>query len=198
MKLKRFLLLTLLLCGCGQTLQQSQILTLPPSQGTSTPLPDRTFAVSNGQVSRLVFTPDAFYNGINPPVTTLSTLSGTLVVNSNTNNQLTLALREGARTLSFGVLNGPNQLVAGQLYAPFFNDVGPGSFLNLEDLSAGRKSWIQIATTTGGLTIVSLSDTAIEVDFSFIGVQKNFHQGSGTALGNFDVSGHLTATLTPL
>jgi len=198
MKLKYFIVLALLVCGCGQTLQQSQTLTLPPEEEEVTPLPDRTFVVSNGQVSSLVFTPDSAYNGTNPPVTLLSSLSGSLVVDSETEDQLTLALTEGARTLSFGVLNGADPLVEGQLYTPFSNDVGPGAFLNLEDLTSGRKSWTQTAATIGGLTIVALSDTALEVDFNFVGIQSNFRQGSGTATGFFDVNGHLTAELTPL
>ena len=198
MKLRKFLILALLLCGCGQTLQQSQTLTFPPEEEEVVELPDRVFVLSNGQVTALTFTPDLNYNGTNPPVTLLSSLSGSVVVDSETNNQVSLALSQDSCTMSFGVLSGSDPLQTGQLYEPFFNDVGPGSFLNLEDLTAGRKSWIQTAATTGGLTIVSLTDSAIEVDFNFVGLQSNFRQGTGNATGGFDVSGHVIADLTQL
>ncbi|MBS2033825.1 hypothetical protein JST97_02505 [bacterium] len=196
--MKYLLLLAFLLCGCGQTLEQSQSLTLPPEEVEATPLPDRTFLASNPQFTALVFKPNADYNGVNPPVTAASSFSGTIVVDSGSNNLVRFALNEGARTLSFGVLAGSDPLVPGQVYSPFFNDLGPGSFLNLEDLTSGRKSWLQNAATGGGLTIVSLSDTQIEIDFNFTNIQPNFRQGSGNALGLFDVSGHLTADLTQI
>ena len=198
MTLRKFLVLALLLCGCGQTLQQSQTLTFAPEEEEVAVLPDRVFVLSNGQVTALTFTPEQNYNGTNPPVTLLSSLSGSVVVDSETNNQISLALSQDARTLSFGVLSGSDPLLTGQLYAPFSNDVGPGSFLNLEDLTSGRKSWIQNAATSGGLTIVSLTDSAIEVDFHFVGLQSNFRQGTGNATGGFDVSGHVIADLTQL
>lgn len=191
-------LLLLLLCGCGQTLQQSQTLTLPAEEEEEVELPDRVFVLSNGQVTALTFTPNQDYNGTNPPVTLLSSVSGSVVVDSETNNQVSMALSQDACTLSFGVLSGSDPLQTGQLYAPFSNDVGPGSFLNLEDLTSGRKSWIQNAATTGGLTIVSLTDSAIEVDFNFVGLQSNFRQGTGNATGGFNVSGHVLGDLTEL
>ena len=49
-------------------------------------------------------------------------------------------------------------------------------------------------TDTGTLTIVSQSDTQVEIDFTYTGVPA---QGGGAA-GTFDLAGHLTADLTQL
>lgn len=153
--MKHFLLCSLLLlCGCGQTLEQSQILTPRPE----TPEPAVTYLVSNPQFSSLVFTPDGTYNG--PVLTTASSLSGSL-----TEQDLAVTLSEGTATLTL-----------------------EGTRLDLED---SGNTW---HTDSGTLTIVSQSDTQVEIDFSYTGVPP---QG-GVAAGNFDLTGHFTADLTPL
>lgn len=183
-----YLLLLLALAGCGQKLEQSQTLTLPPEESEEEAAPpDRTFVVSNGQISSLVFTPDGLYNGTNPPVSTASVVGGSVNVDSADNNNLDLTLSEGSRTLRLGVIRGADPLSTGLLY-----DLGLGAFLNLQDLSVGSRSWGATAVSTGGITIVALDDTSIEVDFNFTSVQPE------TGLGTFDISGHLTADLTPL
>ena len=185
MKITYLLMVLLLLAGCGQKLEQSQLLTLAPEEEESPP--DRTFLISNGSITSLVFTPDGTYNGTNPPVTTGSTVAGSVNVDSLDNNNLDLTLSEGSRTLRLGVATGADPLTTGLLY-----DLGLGAFLNLEDLSIDNRTWSANGPSTGGLTIVNLSDNWIEVDFSFTQVQPELGQG------NFDISGHLTADLTPL
>ncbi|MBX3170720.1 MAG: hypothetical protein KF760_25165 [Candidatus Eremiobacteraeota bacterium] len=188
MKFTYLLLLLLVLAGCGQKLEQSQSLTLPPEESEEEEAPpDRTFVVSNGQISALVFTPDGLYNGTRPPVSTASLVGGSLTIDSEDNNNLDLTLSEGARSLRLGVVTGAEPLATGLLY-----DLGLGAFLNLQDLSVGSRTWGATAVSTGGLTIVTLDDTTIEVDFNFTAVQPD------TGQGTFDVSGHLTAELTPL
>jgi len=185
MKIAYVLLVLLLLAGCGQKLEQSQILTAAPEEESEpeTP-PDRTFVVSNGVITSLVFTPGGTYNGTNPPVTTASVVSGSLNIDSETNNNLDLSLTEGARTLHFGLATGADALVTGQLY-----DFTQGAFVDLLD---DALTWRQTALSSGGLTIVNLSDSSIEVDFNFMQVQPVLGQGT------FDISGHLTADLTGL
>lgn len=188
MKLTYLLLLLLVLAGCGQKLEQSQSLTLPPEEEEEEEAPpDRTFVFSNGQISALVFTPDGLYNGSNPPVSTGSAMGGSLNVDSEDNNNLDLTLTEGDRTLRLGVVSGADPLTTGLLY-----DLGLGAFLNLQDLSAGSLTWGATAVSNGSITIVALDDTSIEVNFNFTAVQPE------TGLGTFDISGHLTADLTPL
>lgn len=185
MRIVYFLLVMLLVAGCGQKLEQSQTLTLPPEEEEAPP--DRTFVISNGVITSLVFTPMGGYNGTNPPVSTGSTVGGSVNVDSEDNNNLDLTLSEGDRTLRLGVLSGSDPLVTGLLY-----DLGLGAFLNLQDLSVGSRTWGATGLSSVGITIVNLDDAAIEVDFQLTAVQPD--SGAGT----FDISGHLTADLTPL
>lgn len=189
MKVIYLLLLLLVLAGCGQKLEQSQSLTLPPeeSEEEEEAPPDRTFVIGNGNITALVFKPDGSYNGTNPPVTTASLVGGSLNVDSESNNNLDLTLSEGDRALRLGVISGADPLTTGLLY-----DLGLGAFLNLRDLSVGTRTWGATAASTGGITIVALDDTSIEIDFNYTAVQPDL------GLGTFDVSGHLTADLTPL
>lgn len=188
MKLTYVLLLLLVLAGCGQKLEQSQTLTLPPEEAEEEEAPpDRTFVVSNGQISALAFTPIGLYDGTDPPVSTLSLVGGSVNVDSEDNNNLDLTLSEGDRTLRLGVISGADPLTTGLLY-----DLGLGAFLNLQDLSVGSRTWGATALSAGGLTIVALDETSIEVNFNFTAVQPE------TGLGTFDISGQLTADLTPL
>ena len=152
--MKYLLLCLLLLCGCGQTLEQSQMITARPEE----PEEAVTYLVSNPQFSSLVFTPDGTYNG--STITTASSLSGSL-----TDQDLSLTFSEGTATLTLA-----------------------GTNLDLED---GGMTW---HTDTGTLTIVSQSDTQVEIDFTYTGVPA---QGGGAA-GTFDLAGHLTADLTQL
>ncbi|MBN9416918.1 hypothetical protein ABS71_02290 [bacterium SCN 62-11] len=187
MKLASLLMVLLLLAGCGQKLEQTQTLTLPPEEAEEEAPTDRSFVVSNGVISSLVFTPGGTYNGTNPPVTTASAVGGSVHVDSADNNHLDLTLSEGNRALHLGVLSGAEPLTTALLY-----DLGLGAFLNLQDLSVGTRTWGVTALSSGGITIVHLDDTSLEVDFSYTAVQPD----SGT--GTFDISGHLTADLTPL
>ena len=188
MRLTYLLIVLLLLAGCGQKLEQSQMLTLAPEESEEEEAPpDRTFVLSNGVITTLVFTPDGQYNGTNPPVSTASVVGGSLNVDSADNNHLEVSLSEGSQTLRFGAARGADPLATALLY-----DLSLGAFLNLEDLSSGTRTWSLTASSSGGVTIVNLSDTSIEVDFNFAQVQPELGQGT------FDISGHLTADLTPL
>ncbi len=187
MKIAYVLLVLLLLAGCGQKLEQSQILTAAPEESEPETPPDRNFLISNARFRSLVFTPGGTYNGTNPPITTASTLSGSLGIESETSNYLDLTLTEGARSLHFGITSSADPLVTGQLY-----DFSQRAFVTLTDSTGGTLTWRQTALSSGGLTIVNLSETSVEVDFNFMQVQPFLGQGT------FDISGHLTADLTPL
>lgn len=184
MKIAYLLMVLLLLAGCGQKLEQTQTLTLPPEEEE---VAERTFVLGNGVISSLVFTPDCSYNGTNPPVTIASSVSGSLVMDSKDNNNLDLSLTEGDRTLHLGVLSAAEPLTTALLY-----DLGLGAFLNLQDLSVGSRTWGATGLSSGGITIVHLDEETLEVEFDFTAVQPD------SGVGTFDISGHLTADLTQL
>lgn len=163
-----------------------------PGQGDNRQIAGGTFSVFN-------FTPNGGYNGVNPPVTTQSLLTGVYTNNTSGSNLVTLVLTElGAqtRTLTLSIITQNGRPVnVGQTYQLVTNPTEDGALATLNESTGTTvtRGWAQVANTTGQMRVISLTDTTIEVEFQFMGLGPNSEIANNGAQGFFDVSGQVVA-----
>lgn len=177
--------------------------------------------INEGQLSSLVFTPGAGYNGASPPLTSSASVSGSITRTSAGVNGISFSLsqttpsggaQERTETLGVGMAVASGEtLVVGRSYPVATS--APGAYVNLTEttgpiggpdpipLQAAApisldRSWSQTAASTGSLTVTSLTASSIEVDFAFVNVGPTPDLPRNSALGSFSVSGHVRGTFT--
>lgn len=162
------------------------------------------YGVLNGVLSNLVSSPKAGYNGPNPIVTPSHMITGAVQTRSAVTNSISIAMMVpgatlgSASTLVVGVaLHDGEDLEVGKTYS-LADASGDGSFVSLSDTNGTTitKAWVApLAGSGGSFTINSMTDTSIDVSFSFTNVGPNPEVTGNQAAGSFDVSGKITADL---
>ncbi len=164
--------------------------------------------IQGGTIQSFVFTPAGGYNGKNPPVTTAANIAGALGTGAQGQDSLSLVLSEftldGATattqlfTVSVVVPDGED-LTVGTAY-PLVGNNGRGAFVTLNTVvgTATTTGWAIGAETQGTLTITSLTDTNVTVEFNFTNLVPNPEIENNTALGSFNTSGRITGNFVNL
>ena len=182
-----YLLTVILVVGCGG----GTYLPTTPQSGAIQPEDEETgrvFRLSNGALSNFLFTAGPGYNGVVPPVNENSQIGGQLVLDSSTNNQLTVTLSQASRRLNLGIFAQDGEIASGETFSLMATPGTAGSNLILNDTNA---SWSQRDDSMGSITITELHESQVGFDFDF----SNIQPASGTAAGPFAVSGHIQASL---
>lgn len=157
--------------------------------------------ITSGTLSSFIFAPDGSYNGVNPPVSNSDRFGGAVGTGQNDINSATIAVTNStvsgttvnlrAFVVSVNLPDG-EELTVGETY-PLAGTNGRGAVISLSESTGTtvNRAWAPTASTTGSVTITSLTDTAIEMDFDFSNVGPNSEVANNTATGSFDTSGHL-------
>lgn len=165
--------------------------------------------IRSGTLSNFSFQPGAGYNGVNPPVSASSTITGAVTHGSATENlvaitisDITISAQPRVRTLVFGVtLHNGQDLEVGKTYNLVSNANDGGALLSLSE-GVGTQidaAWAATAgSTTGTVTIVSLTETGVKLNFDFSNVIVNSEVANNTAAGTFSVSGTVDAPFAPM
>jgi hypothetical protein len=163
--------------------------------------------VGGGTLSGFTFTPSGGYNGVNPPVSGSSLIGGAVRDGSNSNNTATISISQSQivgtsvtiRALVVGVVTGASPLTVGQTYPLATTPTGQGSIISLSETTGTTidKAWAPTANSAGNVTITSLTDTAIELDFEFTNLGPN-SADPGAAVGGFDTAGHVLGNFVQL
>lgn len=164
--------------------------------------------IQGGTLAPFTFSPDGAYNGVNPPVTGTSLISGAAVTGSSTDNTVSIAINETAvsaagasiRALVVGVVTHNGEaLVVGKSYPLATSSTASGALVSLSESTGTTvtRGWAPTSATTGSVTIVRLTDTQVELSFTFSSVGPNSAVSGNTAAGNFSTSGTVVGTLAP-
>ena len=158
------------------------------------------FLISGGNISLLNFSPDGSYNGVNPPLLVTDSIGGAVATNSS-NKSATLAIsnttittanmtvQTQVRLLTVTLATGADPLEVGQTYNLFQNNSGAVATLNEVNNGVVERAWAPVNGTTASVTIRSLSDSAIDMEFDFQGLGPNSEVAGNTAAGTFNISG---------
>ncbi|MBT9584348.1 hypothetical protein IV102_13480 [bacterium] len=171
-----------------------------PGQGTNR-------LVGGGTLSGFIFSPLGGYNGVNPPVNTASLIGGVVRDGSNNNNTATISISQSQivgtsvtiRALVVGVVTGASPLTVGQTYPLVSTPNGEGSLISLSETTGTTidRAWAPTPNSAGNVTITSLTDTSIQLDFQFTNLGPN-SEAPGTAAGGFDTSGTVVGNFVQL
>lgn len=164
--------------------------------------------IQGGTLAPFTFSPDGAYNGVNPPVSGSSLITGAVITGSSTDNSINIAVNETAvsaagasiRALVIGVVahNG-EALVVGKTYPLASSGTASGSLISLSESTGTTvtRAWAPTSGTTGSVTIVRLTATQVELSFTFNGVGPNSEVSGNTAAGGFSTSGTVVGNLAP-
>jgi len=186
----------------GQTFQgvlqaASQGQPNPPASGNEGRL------ISGGTLANFLFQPDGSYNGVNPPVTGSSLISGAVGEGVNGKKSATVLLSETqivgqsaiVRSLAITIVAADgNELVVGQTYPLASSADGDGVVIALSESEGDNvtEGWSLTPSTTGQAIITDLNDNSITIDFTFNSVGPNSEIENNPAVGTFSTSGLIT------
>ncbi len=160
--------------------------------------------IFGGTFSNFVFTPDGAYNGVDPPVTENSPLTGIYTENSPGSNLTTLILSElgaNTRSLTVSIITQDGRPVnVGQTYNLVTDPNEDGAIVTLNESTGTTvtRGWSQVAGTTGQMTVISVNGSNIEVAFEFNNLGPNPEIDGNTATGGFSVEGRVLANFVSL
>ena len=148
--------------------------------------------IATGTSSNAVFTPGGSYNGL-PGILSSPIIGGVVVTDSSTSNLVTISLTSGTsplRNLTFGVVTHGAALQLNSPYNLITDPNGEGALVTYQQIigTAVDKAWAQ---GSGTVTITSLTNSAVEVDYNFTNIPINSAQDPNNAQGTIQtISGH--------
>jgi len=151
--------------------------------------------IASGTSTNAVFTPGGSYNGLTG-ILSSPLVSGVVVTDSSTSNLVTISLSSGTspiRNLTFGVITHGAALQVNTPYNLATNSNEDGAIVTYQEVigTAVDKAWAQGSGSGGTLTITSLTNSAVEVDYNFTNIPVNSAQSPNNAQGTIQtVSGH--------
>lgn len=152
--------------------------------------------IATGTSSNAIFTPGGSYNGLSG-ILSNPLVGGAVVTDSSTGNSVTISLSSGTspiRNLTVGVVTQGAALQLNNPYSLITNANEDGAIVTYQEVigTAVDKAWAQGTGSSGTLTITSLSNSAIEVDYNFTNIPVNSGQNPNNAQGTIQsVSGHV-------
>lgn len=161
--------------------------------------------ISSGTLSNFTFTEGGGYNGVNPPVTPSSLVTGTVTQNGP-DNGVFIVISEvfvggnpaRVRSLTFGVDTNGNNIEVGRTYNLITANGQEGAIVSLQETNGPtiERAWTQGTGATGTVRVTSLTSTTIDVEFNFSNVGPNA-ETPGSAQGTFSTSGTVRGNFAP-